>query len=221
MCGRIIQYRDIQELLRVFAVDEDRFDRPREREYNVPPSTRIPAIRTDGKARVLEAFHWGIPRPKGSGLVINARREGITGKPMFRGPVRSGRLVVPVDGFYEWRRDGSRRQPFLIRRTDDEPMALAGLHRRAALKDGTEAACLVIITTQPNAVVEPIHDRMPVILGRDAVDAWLADEELGRDDLARLLVPAPDEAVAAAPVGTRVNDASQEDPSLMDPIQTL
>lgn len=144
--------------------------------------------------------------------MINARSEGIAGKPMFRGPVRSGRLVVPADGFYEWRRDGKRPQPFLIRRRDGDPMALAGLHRRATLKDGTQAACAVIITTSPNTVVGPIHDRMPVILGSDDVDAWLAPDDLSRDDLARLLVPAPDDAVSAAPVGRRPGGGLSQGP---------
>lgn len=135
MCGRIVQYRDTQELLRIFAVDEDRFQGGRQRKYNVPPSTTIPAVPTDGGRRALDAVHWGVPRD-GGGLVINARCEGIEGKPMFRGPVRSGRLIVPADGFYEWRRHGRRRQPFLIGRADGEPMALAGLHRPATPKDG-------------------------------------------------------------------------------------
>ena len=149
--------------------------------YNIAPSQDILAIRTDPETGCPEwaMLRWGLvpswsKEPGGKRPLINARAEGIETKPSFRGPVRHRRCIVPASGFYEWRREGSRKQPFFVRPVADEVFALAGIWDHWEGKQGEVIESVAIITTSANELMQPIHDRMPVILGKEDVAAWIA-----------------------------------------------
>ena len=149
--------------------------------YNIAPSQDILAIQTAPETGRPEwaLLCWGLvpfwfKEPGGKRPLINARAEGIEAKPSFRGPVRHRRCIVPASGFYEWRREGSRMQPFFVRPVADEVFALAGIWDHWEGKQGEVIESVAIITTSANELMQPIHDRMPVILGKEDVAAWIA-----------------------------------------------
>jgi len=137
-------------------------------------------------------------------------------KPAFRGAFRKRRALVLADGFYEWRkREGDRpKQPLLIRRRDGQPFALAGLWEHWRGPEGEVQTC-TIVTTAANAVLAPIHDRMPVILDSAAYDRWL---DPGQAKAEELLRPCPDEWLEAFPVSTQVNNVRNDVAELIAPM---
>ena len=156
-------------------------DPPPFERYNIAPSQDILAMRTAPETGHSEwvMLRWGLVpfwsrEPGGKRPLINARAEGIEAKPSFRGPVRHRRCIVPASGFYEWRREGSRKQPFFVRPVADEVFALAGIWDHWEGKQGEVIESVAIITTSANELMQPIHDRMPVILGKEDVAAWIA-----------------------------------------------
>ena len=144
--------------------------------------------------------------------MINARAEGIAAKPAFRAAFRQRRCLVPADGFYEWQKVAGGKQPMLIRLRSGDPFAFAGLWERWRGPDG-EVETGTIITTAPNAVTAPIHDRMPVILDPADYDRWL---DPSQPDAAALLRPCPDDWLTAIPVSTRVNSPKNDAADLIE-----
>jgi putative SOS response-associated peptidase YedK len=195
-------------------------------------------------ARVLSLVRWGlVPSWAESTAIgdklINARAETVAEKPAFRRAFAQRRCIVPADAFYEWkvgerpdREHGASagrrapRQPYCVRRRDGEPLAFAGLWeiwRDPAVEDADAPDAWVrsctVITTRANGVLAPIHDRMPVVLGDDTWDTWLDPANHDIAALESLLVPAPDEWVAAYPVSTRVNSPRNNDADLLAPAE--
>ncbi len=201
-----------------------------------------------GGGREWAAMRWGLVPSWAVDMsvgarMINARSETVATRPAFRDALRRRRCLVPADGFYEWSaREGGRRQPFLIRRVDRRPFAFAGLWERWSPPD-VEPACGVlvesargepaesargelvesvetftILTTSPNAVLSPLHDRMPVILPRAAIDAWLDPGLQDAAVLGRLFVPAPDAEWEAVAVGPFVNRPTLDAPVCAEPL---
>ena len=149
--------------------------------YNISPTQNILTIRSSPETGRPEwaLFHWGLvpswsKESKTKHLLINARAEGIEAKPSFRGPVRHRRCIVPASGFYEWRRQGTGKQPYFVRPAAAEVFALAGIWDHWEGKQGEVIESVAIITTSANELMQPIHDRMPVILGKEDVAAWIA-----------------------------------------------
>ena len=177
MCGRFAFFANGQ-----FGYESLQLPEPPPFErYNIAPSQEILAIRTDLETGRPEwaLLRWGLvpfwfKEPGGKRPLINARAEGIEAKPSFRGPVRHRRCIVPASGFYEWPREGSRKQPFFVRPVADEVFALAGIWDHWEGKQGEVIESVAIITTSANELMQPIHDRMPVILGKEDVAAWIA-----------------------------------------------
>jgi len=147
--------------------------------------------------------------------VINARSESVATRPGFRAAFRRRRCLVPADGFYEWAPGSGRRQAFHVARKDGRPLAFAGIWEPAG-RDGTPASA-VILTTEPNDLLRPIHDRMPVIVDPADYDRWLAPEGAATEPLAGLLKPYPAEPLAARPVGPAVNNAQNEGAACLGP----
>jgi putative SOS response-associated peptidase YedK len=162
---------------------------------DVRPTQDIPVV---AMGRELTLMKWGIEpawakeRPNSAPL-INARAEGIETKPTFRKPLRFQRCIIPATGFYEWQAPagGGRKVKYLFTRADNDFLALAGLYDLHKSLDGQEHPTCVIITTAPNEVVAPIHDRMPVILSREDEDAWLNPDETESEALLSFLRPLP------------------------------
>lgn len=228
MCGRFTSTTPAEDLAAYFAVDEVAVGERAPR-WNVAPTDRILAVVDRDGTRHLEELRWGLvpfwaKDPSIGSRMINARAETIKDKPAYARPFERRRCLVPVDGFYEWQAapDGSRKkQPFHIRRSDGEPLAVAGVWDTWRPRDGEAEERLVscaLVTTEANAVLAPIHDRMPVVLLPSAWDAWLdpANEDL--DALVGLLRPAPDELLEAVPVSGAVGNVANDGPELVEAI---
>jgi putative SOS response-associated peptidase YedK len=232
MCGRFVQASSPELLVARFGVDE-LAAAGHEPSYNVAPRATVYAVRDRaedaGRRRYLSDLRWGlIPSwakdPKVGDRMINARAESLADKPAYERAFRRHRCLVPAEGFYEWQRRGSRKQPMFIHRRDGEPMAFAGLW--AAWRDPNEPdsgagwlrSC-TIVTTNANETVKRLHDRMPVVLEERDWDRWLDPEAADLVGLAALLQPASDDLLVADPVGTAVNSADNDGPELVERVE--
>lgn len=190
--------------------------------YNVAPSQDIPIVRLGRGGRELAPARWGlIPSwtrdPATANAPINARSETAADKPTFRAALRQRRCLIPVDGFYEWRREGKAKQPYYIHRRDDGLFAFAGLWERWSDHAGNSIDSCTILTTTPNSLMQPIHDRMPVIV--DPIDyvAWL-DPKTPPAAVATMMHPSPPAELEAFPVATTVNSPKNDGPDLITPV---
>ena len=215
MCGRFALKAKPEELIRIFGLDECVDLKPR---YNIPPGTDIAAIRLspEGK-RVLHLLRWGlVPHwakdPSIGSKLNNARGETIAEKSSFRDAFKRRRCLIPADGFYEWQAQGKVKQPFYISLKSGEPLAMAGLWESWKSPDGEVLRTCCVITTGPNAVMEPIHNRMPVIIAPRHWQRWLSAPT---EDMADLICPYPGELMSAWPVDRRVSKTVDDDEGLV------
>jgi putative SOS response-associated peptidase YedK len=225
MCGRFSQQRPTSELAEIFDA-EDLVDAPGG-QFNVAPTDDAAVVVQREETRAVTAYRFGlIPHWADSAKVgnrmINARAETMERSPAYRYAVRHRRCLVPVDAFYEWQRDGKIKRPFAITTPDGKPIALAGLWSGWRDPDTDQLVrSFAIVTTAPNDLLRPIHDRMPVVVAEADWDRWL-DPKL--DDPAKLkdlLVPADDAALEAYPISRLVNDVRNDGPQLLEPIGPL
>jgi putative SOS response-associated peptidase YedK len=149
---------------------------------------------------------------------INAKAEGIESKPAFREAFQRRRCIVPVDGFYEWKKTGAGKQPYAVALADRSLMALAGLWENWRSPAGEWVRSFAIVTTKPNELCAELHDRMPVVLGPAAWAAWLGEEPSEPSELKALLTHYPSEEMTCWPVSTRVGNVKNNDASLIEPI---
>jgi putative SOS response-associated peptidase YedK len=189
--------------------------------YNVAPSQSMPVVVRNSPNRLVE-MQWGLipswsKEPRAQFSTINARAETITKSPVFRGPFKSRRCLVPASGFYEWRQTGQGKQPYCIRLKAGELFAFAGLYDVWRDGEGNELYSYTIITTTPNDLVAPIHNRMPVILEQEDEQAWL-DNEADSARLLALLVAYPADEMEAYPVSRAVNSPANEGAELLQPV---
>lgn len=217
MCGRFSQGEPSRHVSDYFGAYPD--DDLPEGLYNVPPTETIRVVvQRDGERR-LSAAHWGF-RPFWLGedrtrSWINARAETAAASPAFGPALRTHRCVIPADAFYEWDRATKPPQPYAIGPVgDDEMLAFAGIWSAPRHEPPTAA----ILTTGPNALLAPLHHRMPVILPRELLDAWL-DPAAELDDLEPMLAPAPEGSLRVWPVSTEVNRVAADGPHLLEPIE--
>lgn len=225
MCGRyVLKRKDLDALLQQLGVKDPRDFVSR---YNIAPSTVIPAIRATADAgREAVGLQWGLvpwwsKDPAGGARLANARAEGIAAKPSFREAFRKRRCVVPASGFYEWQTIGRAKQPWYFHFRDEQPFLFAGLWESWRSPDGVELETCSLITTTPNDLIRPLHDRMPVILPAAHVDWWLDRTVVEPEKLQPLLIPFAAEAMAAIPVSTRVNSVRHEGPECLEPAAPL
>ncbi len=190
--------------------------------FNVAPATDVSLVRLycDGH-RVLTTAHWGLVpgRTRGTPKVrpMNARHDNVLSSPMFKGPMARHRCLVPAVGFYEWKGAKPPKVPFYFRLKDGEPFAFAGLWDRWRPEPGVEPVdtCLHI-TAEPNAIVAPVHDRMPAILHRADYGRWL-DPQVPATEAAKLLRPYPAGEMTGYTVSTAVNKVGHDGPELVEP----
>jgi len=235
MCGRYSLTTPVEGLRLLFDFPEQPNLKPR---YNIAPTQEVAAVRAappagpdkrgeagrSGSQRHLVLLRWGlIPSwakdPAIGARMINARAETLAEKPAFRSAFRRRRCLVPADGFYEWqKRETGPKQPYRIARPDGGPFAFAGLWEswRDPAEDRAVESC-TIVTTAANAVLSPIHHRMPVILAPESYDLWLDPEaEPGR--LQGLLADDPGMDLVAIAISTRVNKVVNDDPEVIAPL---
>jgi putative SOS response-associated peptidase YedK len=222
MCGRFTQERPTSELAEIFEA-EDLVGAPGGR-YNVAPTDDAAVVVQRDDRRAVTAYRWGlIPHwaedPKVGNRMFNARAETLATSPVFREALRKRRCLVPVDSFYEWRREGKVRQPFRVVRTDGRPLALAGLWSGWRDPDtGEVRRTFTIVTTTPNDLMRGIHDRMPVVVPPDRWERWLDPALPDPGELQGLLVPAADGVLEAYPVSRAVNTVGNDGPALIEPL---
>ncbi len=227
MCGRFALTTSAGELLLEFGLSKAYEVTPR---FNIGPSRPVLAVRIPGEAargragsRELSTLRWGLvpswaSDPTIGNRMINARAETAAEKPAFRKAFLRRRCLVPMSAFYEWRRGGPRgAEPWAFFRADRAPFAVAGLWERWAGLDGTELETCALLTTTPNDLVARVHDRMPVIVARDAYDRWLDPDAKGAA-LTGLLVPFPAHEMDAHRVSPRVGNVANDDPGLLEPV---
>lgn len=218
MCGRYTLHASTEELASLTGGIPEGFRE--ERRYNIAPGQWSIVIRPDHSGgRVLAAARWGLvptwaKGPEAGPKPINARAEGLADKPTFRGAFLHGRCLVPASGFFEWQRSGKARLPHYIRSRQGGLLVFAGLWSEWASPEG-ELPTFTIITTTPNAVMAPLHDRMPVILGPEAQARWMDGEPR---EAATLLCPCPEGWLEAYPVGPEVGNVRNEGLGLIQPL---
>lgn len=222
MCGRytLIDTDKLQERFQTINAIDDL--KPN---YNTAPGQIMPVVVDSQDKNELKLMKWGLVPPWAEEAnigyrMINARSEGIETKPSFRHAFKRQRCLVPANGFYEWQKGQDGKIPHYIQFKQGSLFAFAGLWEYWKRPDGTGLETYTIITTSPDEVVKPIHDRMPVILKKEHEDAWLDSDNQDTDFLRSLLKPYPAEPLEAYPVSTEVNVAANNDEHLIGPVNS-
>ena len=229
MCGRIALFTPPAKMAKfldaTLGADVDPEGHP---SFNLGPTQRIDGVRVSDGARILERFRWGlIPSwakdASFGSRTFNARAETVATKPSFRSAYKRRRLLIPVDGFFEWdRRAAGKPQPHYFTRLDGEPLVFAGLHESwrdpADGEDSPVIHTATVITTDAGPDMDEIHDRMPVILEQETFDLWLSDDEDELDAVGTLLHPAEPGTIGHIPVDRAVGNVRNDGPSLIEPL---
>jgi len=218
MCGRFALWTPPGTITRYFKVSVALDIQPR---YNIAPGQNILVIRqTNATQRLPVLIRWGLipswAKEESVGYkMINARAESIMEKPAFKAAFKSRRCIIPASGFYEWKKEGSSKQPYLIRLQDADLFALAGIWEswKKPDSDAVIESC-AILTTSANRVVGRIHDRMPVILRQEDVDLWL-DAKASSQHIDSFMRPFDDRNMACHRVSKAVNHVNHDGPSLI------
>lgn len=202
MCGRFVLITDLSVIGRDFIVPNVLVSFSASRD--VSPGQRIPAVVRRGGHHELVLFQWGlIPAwckdPSIGAKLFNARAETIAEKPSFKNAFVNRRCLIPADGFFEWKKEGSKKIPYYFFLKSGRPMGFAGLYETWIAPDKKPVHTCTIITTRPNAIVEPIHDRMPVIVPEAARELWLNPAVKDAARLLDLLKPYPVFEMACRP----------------------
>jgi putative SOS response-associated peptidase YedK len=210
MCGRYSLHSHPDVVALLFGLSQVPAYAPR---YNIAPTSQVLIVRKVEAAAVASHVRWGlIPRwakePSIGAKMHNARAETIADKPSFRDAYRERRCLIPASGFYEWKPEAGRKQPYYIYPSGSELFAFAGLWEQ-----WNELQTCTIITTEANEKMSAVQDRMPVILAPEDYSKWLAGGEYGQG----LLVPCPDSAIEVRKVSRAVNDARKDSPDLIEP----
>ncbi len=221
MCGRFTLRSSpavIAEEFGLFAVPDLS---PR---YNIAPSQQVPIVRQQPgtENRELAWLRWGVipawaDEPSIGQRMANARAETAATKPSFRKAYRSRRYLVVADGFYEWQKVNSHKQPYYVRLVQKRPFGIAGLWERWE-KGGEPVESCTILTTEANDLMAPIHERMPVIIAPEHYGLWLDPQVQNGPNLAALLRPLPSNGMIAYPVSTLVNNPKNEREECIQPV---
>jgi putative SOS response-associated peptidase YedK len=222
MCGRFILVSPGRIVAEHFQLPSAPALEPR---YNIAPSQDVATIRQgeESETRELHMLRWGLipfwAKESSIGYrMINAKSETVAEKPAFRNAFKRRRCLIPADGFYEWGGKKGERTPYLFRMIDESLFAFAGLWESWTGPEETVIESCTILTTGPNDLVKPVHDRMPVILASRQYDAWLDTSREARDLLLEMLVPFPPDKMTSHPVGMHVNKAANDSPECIKPI---
>lgn len=222
MCGRFTLTDPDADLAEQFNLPDVPDLQPR---YNIAPTQPVAAVRVaaESAARELALLRWGLipfwAKDPGIGArMINARSETAAEKPAFRAAFRRRRCLVLADGFYEWQKENGGKQPFYIRLRDGQPFAFAGLWESWKGEGETVIESCTLLTTQPNDLIHPLHNRMPVILHPRDYALWLDPEMQAAERLKPLLRPYPFEEMVAYPVSRFVNKPQNDDPRCIEPL---
>jgi len=222
MCGRFAQFSPVALMKEAFDISTVKCDPVQS--YNVAPSQDISVVVYSGE-RILAKLFWGIlPHLYKQGvkppLLINARFETIAQKPSFREAYRFRRCLIPSDGFYEWKKVGSKKEPWFFKGQSNLPLAFAGIWEKRREKDESTRFAFAIITTEATGPVSEIHNRMPVILDKKIYKNWLNPDENNPKRLKEIIQDGSITTVSGYPVSYRVNAVANNGPSCIEPADT-
>lgn len=220
MCGRYSLF-DPDEMYDRFSIVNNRLVRDIEPHYNITPGNYLPVVVKHSPNQV-ELMKWGLvpywsKEPKVKYSTINARAETITSSSVYREPFKSKRCLIPANGFFEWKQISSGKVPYFIHLKHESIFAFAGVYDIWKDVEGKEFPSFAIITTTPNELMQPIHNRMPVILKKEHEEVWLTPEETNTAKLLKLLQPYPSNEMVAYPVSTAVNRPMNDTPEVIKP----
>lgn len=223
MCGRFVTDSNISVIKKLFNVKEVLSDVSPS--YNIAPSQDVAVVVKDGENKLITC-RWGfIPswsKDESVGYkLINARAETVAVKPMFKGAFEKHRCLIVADGFYEWRKKDKVKSPVYIHLKSGEPFGLAGIYNVWTSPEGKHICTCTIITTDANDLIEPIHNRMPVIIPRDKQEMWLEPDTRDNAAMLSLLKPYPSEGLELYDVSTRVNSPKYNSPDCIRPSEEL
>ncbi|MCR8634313.1 SOS response-associated peptidase [Paenibacillus radicis (ex Xue et al. 2023)] len=225
MCGRYTITVTLEELMLRFHLDMPtiKYHIPR---YNVAPMQQVMAIVHDGEHNRIGELRWGLvpswaKDAKSAASMINARSETLLEKPAFKSLIHRKRCLIPADGFYEWKKEGTAKQPMRIVMKDRDIFSMAGLYDTWLSQDGTKISTCTIITTAPNRLVEPIHNRMPVILRPEDEQTWLNRSNPDVGLLMSLLKPYDDREMSVYPVSSTVGNVKNDSEDCIEEVPSL
>lgn len=222
MCGRFSLIEDISLLKSTFKFEFNDQLAPR---YNITLGQPILSAVMDNGNRVGKIMKWGLVPfwsndPKIGYRMINARSEGIESKPSFKNAFKRKRALILSSGYYEWKNTKDGKQPFRFVMNDHKPFAFAGIYETWNKGEAPLVTCS-IITTAPNKITQPVHDRMPVCLPPEVYDDWLDPKNDDTGYLKSLLVPFPSEKMKKYPVSTLVNSPKNDLAEILSPWNSL
>ncbi len=224
MCGRFSLISSEELIKRIFRLNRA----PVQLRFNIAPSQKVPVIRITHNTleREMMDMRWGlIPSwAKDTAIgnqLINARSETLFEKPAFRSAVKKRRCLIPTDGFFEWKKEGKKKKPYYIFLKNRQPFGLAGLWESWERKDEETILSFTIITTEANALIRPIHERMPAIIPIENHDSWLDWEQQSPDWIQSLLVPFPAQEMTLHRVYDWVNNPHNDTPACIEPISEI
>ena len=232
MCGRftLISVGEIEQRFLPtgsgMEIIRERFADSGPERYNIAPTQDVIAITSDGETNTAQFMRWGLVPSWAKDIsigsrMINARSETLAERPSFRSAFRRRRCLVVADSFYEWKRDGRSRIPMRIGLESGELFGFAGLWERWTDPGGRRILSCTIVTTEANEFLAPVHDRMPVILSRDAEPMWLDPDVQDTEALYELLTPYPSDLMSAYEVSTVVNSAANDVPECIAPVRRV
>ncbi|MEY4339562.1 MAG: hypothetical protein RLZ14_1412 [Actinomycetota bacterium] len=228
MCGRFVATQSAEQVADFFGAVAHAA--APDASYNVAPTNDVLGVVEQAGERAVESFRWGLVPSWAKDVsigsrMINARAETLAEKPSFKGLFKKRRLLVPMDGFYEWQAGPSGKTPMYIHRADGTPLAVAGLwsawHDPAAAPDAPWLHTCTVITTSANAVMAPVHDRMPAIVEPSDWAEWLDPDNADVASLTHLLRPAADEVLTMHAVRTLVNHVRNKGRELIEPVEAM
>jgi putative SOS response-associated peptidase YedK len=217
MCGRAKLPEDVSEIKLDLKIDWDEIGNYQPK-WNAAPTSKLPVVVSHAGRRTLTLMRWGLVPSWAKSLKIghstfNARADGIDTRPAFRAAWQAGRrCLVIADGYYEWR--DADKQPFAVALSNRGPMTLAGLWESWTAPDGAAIKSFTIITTSANALLQPLHGRMPVVLAAENWAGWLGETATGDAELKAMLKPYPGGGMAFWPVDRRVGNVRNDSPDL-------
>ena len=223
MCGRYVLKSKLDDLRQAYdAVPEGIYELSPN--YNVSPTADMPVVLRESEKNQIRKFRWGLvpfwaDEPDSKYSMINARAETIHKKRSYKQPFASRRCIVPANGFYEWKKTDSGKDPYFIHSKSSDLMNLAGIYEYYQTENGEKNGSFTIITTNANDVVEELHDRMPAMLLPDEFDFWLDPGHSDIDELRDLLHPWPEEDTDFYRVSREVNNARNSGSHLNEPAE--
>ena len=225
MCGRFtLTCEDREGLAGALGVPAEQLPEAEHRpRYNIAPTDSHWVLHMKLEDRELLPAKWGLVNRWAKDATravrqINGRAESLAKAPAYRDAFQKRRCAVPADGFFEWVGQKDARRPIWFHRPDGGVFFFAGLYESWEFQPGRWQRTFTIVTTTPNSVVEPVHDRMPAILLDDAVDDWIFSGAADNEKLLALLKPPPDALLVATPVSQRVNSVKNDGPDCLTPI---